>query len=352
MLGARRSYTPNARPRPLRHVCCVLCVDVCVAHALFSLLSPSSPTPPLPSSVPPPLPTNHHNHHPRLNQVCPFLVSSSFVPFAVDIMDVDSAATRGGTGSARRRRERRLRQHWRHEQLTLQMLLATYQHHAAPRGQMTARSVEWGSELNYTAAIRRTPPPLPQAAGAQHFAMDVDEVLAAGGSRPDRLAPVSGPQERVLRHTVEQAGDVVPGLPALDALVPQMVDKLEDVLKIVDLFVPAQEIEVPRISSPSCPPPRRVLPVPQLAEQLVDVPLPAAGVVRAGVYGLRCQWPGLVTHLGLHGTNLLAPGHRPRPVEHRAGDHRQPRAVHKYWARMRISTASCTWQLFVRCWFA
>ena len=183
------------------------------------------------------------------------LVSPSSVPLAVDIMDVDSAATRGGTGSARRRRERRLRQHWRHEQLTLQMLLATYQHHAAPRGQTTARSGEWGSELNYTATFRRTPPP--QAAGAQYFAMDVDEVPAAGGSRPDRLAPVSGPQERVLRHTVEQAGDVVPGLPALDAPVPQMVDKLEDVLKIVDLFVPAQEIEVPRISSPSCPPPRR-----------------------------------------------------------------------------------------------
>ena len=111
----------------------------------------------------------------------------------------------------------------------------------------------------------------------------MDEVPAAGGSRPDRLAPVSGPQERVLRHTAEQAGDVVPGLPALDAPVPQMVDKLEDVLKIVDLFVPAQVIEVPRISRPSCPPPRRVLPVPQAAEQLVDVPLPAAGVVQSWV---------------------------------------------------------------------
>ena len=46
----------------------------------------------------------------------------------------------GGSGSALRRRERRLRQHWRHEQLALRMLLATFQHHAAPRGQTTARS--------------------------------------------------------------------------------------------------------------------------------------------------------------------------------------------------------------------
>ena len=103
--------------------------------------------------------TNQHkttqiNNNTRLDQVCPFLVSPSFVPLAVDIMDVDSAAVRGGTGSARRRRECRLRQNWRHEQLTLRTLLATYQHHAAPRGQTTARS-----ELNYTATIRRTPTP-------------------------------------------------------------------------------------------------------------------------------------------------------------------------------------------------
>ena len=92
-----------------------------------------------------------------------------------------------------------------------------------------------------------------------------------GGSWPDLFYEVRS-QERVLRHTVEQTGDVAPGLPALDLLVPQMVDKLEDVLKIVDLFVPAQEIEVPKISSLPRPPPRRVLPVPQTAEQLVEVP--------------------------------------------------------------------------------
>ena len=43
-------------------------------------------------------------------------------------------------------------------------------------------------------------------------------------------------------------------------------------LKIVDLFVPVQEVEVPKISSLSCPPPHRVLPEPQSAEQLVEVP--------------------------------------------------------------------------------
>ena len=62
------------------------------------------------------------------------------------------------TGAARRRRQRRLRAHWRHEQLSLQMLLATYDHHAAPRGQSKARSRGEESEMNH-AFGQKTPPP-------------------------------------------------------------------------------------------------------------------------------------------------------------------------------------------------
>ena len=52
-------------------------------------------------------------------------------------------------GAAKRRRDRRLRMHWRHEQLTLQMALAAALHHSrdvgpvtynAPRRQKTARA--------------------------------------------------------------------------------------------------------------------------------------------------------------------------------------------------------------------
>ena len=196
-------------------------------------------------------------------------------------MDVDSAAGRGGTRSARRRRVRRLRQHWRHEQLTLQMLLATYQHHAAPRGQTTARSGEWESELNYTATIRRTP--TPQAAGTQYFAMDVDEVPAAV-SRPDRLTEVR-PQERVLRRTVEQNVE-----PVLDAPVPQMVEHVVDVLKIIGRGPPEQVIEVPKVSLLDVVPLRAALCEPQLAEKLVDVPTRpghALAVVAARTLGWR-----------------------------------------------------------------
>ena len=168
-------------------------------------------------------------------------------------------------GAAKRQRERRHRAYLKYVRMSVAMALSENKHHTSRAGE-GVRGVENGQ-------VRGAPPY--QAAGAQYFAMDVDEVPAAGGSRPDRLAPVSGPQERVLRHTVEQAGDVVPGLLTLDAPVPQMADKME--------------IDVPRISSPSCPPPRRVLPVPQTAEQLVDVPLPAAGVVQAWVCDAKGQ---------------------------------------------------------------
>ena len=91
------------------------------------------------------------------------------------------------TGAAQRRRGRRLRAARRHEQQSIEQALATFRHHSS-RGQRTARAGEWGSELNYTATIRRTS--TPQAAGTQYLVIDVDEVPAAGGSKPDRLAPV------------------------------------------------------------------------------------------------------------------------------------------------------------------
>ena len=70
----------------------------------------------------------------------------------------------------------------------------------------------------------------PQAAGTAHFAMDVDEVPAAVGSRPDRLSPVSGPQEQVQRHTVEQIVDSALGLPILNARVRPRLEQAAGVL--------------------------------------------------------------------------------------------------------------------------
>ena len=102
--------------------------------------------------------------------------------------------------------------------------------------------------------------------------MDVDDVLAAS-SRPDRIATLSGPQERDLRRTVEQIVDAVPLVPLLDDPVPQMVEQLPDVMRFFDFLLPDPEqvIEVPKILLDDVPM-RTAVRNTQLAEQLVEEP--------------------------------------------------------------------------------
>ena len=67
------------------------------------------------------------------------------------------------------------------------------------------------------------------------------------------LGEPPGPQERVQRHTVEELVDCVPVVPLLDVLVPQMVDQMVDVLKLLDVAIPEQVIAVPKIPQDSIP---------------------------------------------------------------------------------------------------
>ena len=131
--------------------------------------------------------------------------------------------------------------------------------------------------MHFTATFRANPPL--QAAGTEYFSLEVEDVPAAG-SRPYRLFAVSGPQERVLRHTVEQMGDCVPVVPSLDVPVPQMVDQPVVVLRGLDTsMLVEQEIEVPKITLKDRIPQRAVLRVPLPVEQLVEVPTPPGYVL-------------------------------------------------------------------------
>ena len=168
-------------------------------------------------------------------------------------------------GASRRRRERRLRSWLKHERMTPAMALAKASHHTAPRGQRTARAGEWGREMSCTATIRDSPTPQPEL-----FSLHEEE---PGGSRPDRMLTLSRPQKRVLRRTVQQIVDTVPSLPTLDDPVQQMENRLVEMCRKLDILILEQAIEVPKISSSShlsCR--RRVLRLPQTAEQLMEVP--------------------------------------------------------------------------------
>ena len=63
--------------------------------------------------------------------------------------------------------------------------------------------------------------------------------------------------------------DPVPMVQILDVPVPQPVDQLVEVLRLIDTMVPEQVIDVPKITSQDVIPQRAVLRVPQMAEQLV-----------------------------------------------------------------------------------
>ena len=160
-------------------------------------------------------------------------------------------------GAAWRRRQRRLEAHRRHEQLTLQMLLATNQHHTAPRGQKQARS-GWGEhEMNYTA---KTPPsPLPH-----HH-----PTHPSRSSSALRKSPVGAGQHLCLRLLAGKSGC---SGKILDAPVPQLVDSTMDFFRCLDLPFAEQVVDVPTISSSSRPS-HAVLLEPQMVEQLVDVPV-------------------------------------------------------------------------------
>ena len=96
------------------------------------------------------------------------------------------------------------------------------------------------------------------------------------GLRPACLAEPCGPQERVQLCTVEHIADVVPMVQILDAPVPRVgeqgVDQLVEAFRHLDLLIPEQVIEVPKISSSRRRCRRGRLPVQQMAEQLVEVP--------------------------------------------------------------------------------
>ena len=110
--------------------------------------------------------------------------------------------------AAQRRKQRRLRSWWRHEQQSIAAALATFTHPLSPTGTEDGQGRGGGKrdEVHGQVSGRLL---LPQPELFQLFEEE------PGGLRP------TGPQERVPRHTVEQMADVAPMVQILDAPVLQ-----------------------------------------------------------------------------------------------------------------------------------
>ena len=150
-----------------------------------------------------------------------------------------------------RRRQRRLRSWWRHEQQSIAAALATALHHSAQRP--VPKKQEW-EDAEYVASRGQK-----------------TDTRAHGGLRPALLAEPHG-VEQVLQRTVKQIVDAVPLVPLLDDPVPQTVDTVLEFFRSLDLPVDEQVIAVPKISF-DCVSQRLVeRRLPQIVEQLVEVP--------------------------------------------------------------------------------
>ena len=135
----------------------------------------------------------------------------------------------GDHGSAWRRRQRRLRSLWRHEQQSVAMALSAAAHHSFDKvaagetyvGQRAQKTDTAGEAANKAPRRQRS-----NAAGDAVFFELFDEDTA--GVRSEAFAEPR-PQERVQRHVVEHITDLVrvaPMVQILDAPVPQMVDNV------------------------------------------------------------------------------------------------------------------------------
>ena len=149
------------------------------------------------------------------------------------------------------------------------MALAAALHHSrdvglvsynALRIHRTARAGEWGREQNYTSGD-------PESPHSPAGALQGSSRKSPGGVRPGSVTDPA-PQVRVERHVVEHTIEACSFVHILDAPVPQLVDTFRH----LDLHVPEQAIEVPKISSSLHRSSRHRVPLVQTAEQLEEVP--------------------------------------------------------------------------------
>ena len=199
---------------------------------------------------------HHHHHHQSTNTQGRSQQWGGLSRLSLAVALVGERDVRGA-GSARRRRERRLRCMLRHERQTVAMAHAEQLHHSANRVErdaalrrQTTRAREVEERELHDAPRRQKPPP--------------------PGTRPAPLVEVQ-PQGAMVQH----CGIGFELMQSLDVPVLQMVEQPVDVDSFFRISIPAvaeQVIEVRKLALPVRAVQRAALSEPQLVEQLVEVP--------------------------------------------------------------------------------
>ena len=110
---------------------------------------------------------------------------------------------RDGTSAAKRRRERRLRGAWKHEQLSVATALAVATHHSAPRGECRVPHDALRGQKTASAAGKR-PAPLAEVAEPHGWAVTVGYVAAPVPLLESSTAEDERINDTALRYLVKQ----------------------------------------------------------------------------------------------------------------------------------------------------
>ena len=197
------------------------------------------------------------------------VVAVMFAP-SVGAMSNGAHAFATSDGTAWRPRQRRLRAFRRYVLWHSKMEVAAALHHTAPRvvgslppvaefagpvyGQVHLEQFSAGETTENTAKIpvvqeQVLVQAIPRFVGSLPA---VDDFTAYVARRPLPLVEVR-PSVRVQRHFVEDLGELALLVQILDLPVPQPVDYVTDVLRLLDRPLAKQAISVPKISCSPCP---------------------------------------------------------------------------------------------------
>ena len=216
---------------------------------------------------------------------------------------VDTPVDHAGSGSARRRRERRLRAYLRYARMSVAMALAEVNHHSAPRRPKTARARGWTRPEQIVdvpvpdlLVPRRLPPPQEDPAtlvpllAPQETSIDGKTLhFLIWRTFMDRkaLEEQERMEQEVVEWTVPQHFSVAtPRAMALDVPVLADDDGFFDVPAPVVEYVSPASLVLPAPGVECVSPASAVISIPAVSEQVIEVPklaLPVRAVQRSAL---------------------------------------------------------------------